>query len=73
MLINQNTGEGVAMKIIDLEKHADAKELVKKEVCIHKLLKHPNILKLFGKRTQDTTEFIFLEYAPGGELFDRIG
>jgi serine/threonine-protein kinase Chk1 len=61
------------MKMIDLEKHPDAKESVKKEVCIHKLLTHPNILKFFGKRTQGTIEYIFLEYAAGGELFDRIG
>lgn len=61
------------MKMVDLEKHPDAKESVKKEVCIHKLLSHPNILKFFGKRTQGTIEYIFLEYAAGGELFDRIG
>lgn len=73
LLINRQSGEAVAMKMVDLEKHPDAKESVKKEVCIHKLLAHPNILKFFGKRTQGTIEYIFLEYAAGGELFDRIG
>lgn len=73
LLINRQSGEAVAMKMIDLEKHPDAKDSVKKEVCIHKLLAHPNILKFFGKRTQGTIEYIFLEYAAGGELFDRIG
>lgn len=72
LLINRQSGEAVAMKMIDLEKHPDAKDSVKKEVCIHKLLAHPNILKFFGKRTQGTIEYIFLEYAAGGELFDRI-
>lgn len=61
------------MKMVDLEKHPDAAASVKKEVCIQKILSHPNILKFFGKRTQGTIEYIFLEYAAGGELFDRIG
>lgn len=73
MLINRLSGEAVAMKMVDLEKHPDAAASVKKEVCIQKILSHPNILKFFGKRTQGSIEYIFLEYAAGGELFDRIG
>lgn len=61
------------MKMVDLKKHPDAESSVKKEVCIQKILAHPNILKFFGKRTQGSIEYIFLEYAAGGELFDRIG
>lgn len=61
------------MKMVDLKKHPDAECSVKKEVCIQKILQHPNILKFFGKRTQGDIEYIFLEYAAGGELFDRIG
>lgn len=73
MLINRISGEAVAMKMVDLKKHPDAAASVKKEVCIQKILSHQNILKFFGKRTQGTVEYIFLEYAAGGELFDRIG
>lgn len=73
LLINRLTGEAVAMKKVDMQKHPDAEASVKKEVCIQKILSHPNILKYFGKRTQGTVEYIFLEYAAGGELFDRIG
>jgi serine/threonine-protein kinase CHEK1 len=73
LLINRLSGEAVAMKMVDLKKHPDAASSVKKEVCIQKILAHPNILKFFGKRTQGDTEYIFLEYAAGGELFDRIG
>lgn len=61
------------MKMIDLKKHPDAINAVKKEVCIQKSLQNTNILRFFGKRTQDDIEYIFLEYAAGGELFDRIG
>lgn len=61
------------MKMVDLKKHPDAEASVKKEVCIQKILAHSNILRFFGKRSQGTIEYIFLEYAAGGELFDRIG
>ncbi|CRK93350.1 CLUMA_CG006891, isoform A [Clunio marinus] len=72
LLINRLSGEAVAMKMVDLKKHPDAKASVKKEVCIQKILSHENILKYFGTRTQGSIEYIFLEYAAGGELFDRI-
>lgn len=61
------------MKMIDLLRHPDAKASVKKEVAIQKILNHKHILRLYGKRTECEVEYIFLEYAVGGELFDRIG
>lgn len=72
LLINRHSGEAVAMKMIDLQKHPTACTSVKKEVAIQRNLQHPNILRFFGKRSQFDTEFLFLEYAAGGELFDRI-
>lgn len=59
--------------MVDLKKHPDAANSVKKEVCIQKILQDPHILRYFGKRSQGDIEYIFLEYASGGELFDRIG
>lgn len=73
LLLNRQTGEAVAMKMVDTKKHPDAPASVKKEVCIQKFLQHPNILRYFGTRRQNDIEYIFLEYAAGGELFDRIG
>lgn len=73
LLLNRQTGEAVAMKMVDLKKHPDAANSVKKEVCIQKILQDTHILRYFGKRTQGDIEYIFLEYAAGGELFDRIG
>ncbi|KAG5675168.1 hypothetical protein PVAND_005093 [Polypedilum vanderplanki] len=72
LLINKNTSEAIAMKMVDLERHPDAMASVKKEVCIQKILSHKHILKFYGKRSQNNIEYIFLEYAAGGELFDRI-
>lgn len=73
MVINKTTGEAVAMKMVDLEKHPDAHQTVRKETTIHRMLSNPNIIQYFGKRSEPTMEYIFLEYASGGELFDRIG
>ena len=43
------------------------------QVCILKMLRHTNVIKFFGQRTQGSTYYLLLEYADGGELFDRIG
>ncbi|KAL0115596.1 hypothetical protein PUN28_010839 [Cardiocondyla obscurior] len=60
------------MKMVDIEKHPDAKQTVRKETAIHRMLSNPNIIQYFGKRSESNMEYIFLEYASGGELFDRI-
>lgn len=75
LLVNKAEGSAVAMKVINLEEHPDAKENVMKEIHIHKKLSHPQIIKCFGYRheIEKSIYYIFLEYAPGGELFDKIG
>ncbi|XP_028982095.1 serine/threonine-protein kinase grp isoform X2 [Diachasma alloeum] len=72
LVINKTTGEAVAMKMIDLQKHPDAKQNMKKEATVHRMLSNPNIIRYYGQRSEATMEYIFLEYASGGELFDRI-
>ena len=72
-LVYYSTGEAVAMKVIDLKKHANAAETVRKEVCVHRMLNDPHVIRFYGRRENGNFEFIFLEYASGGELFDRIG
>ncbi|KAL1139489.1 hypothetical protein AAG570_006473 [Ranatra chinensis] len=62
----------VAMKIIDLAKNPQAKDYVGREVKIHKMLSDPHIIRYYGWRKHGNLEYIFLEYAPNGELFDRI-
>ncbi len=37
------------------------------------MLRHENIVRFFGQRMCDSYSYLFLEYADGGELFDRIG
>ena len=61
------------MKMIDLEKHPDARQSTRKETTIHRMLSNPHVIQYFGQRSEPKMEYIFLEYASGGELFDRIG
>lgn len=43
------------------------------QIKIHQGLQHENIIRCYGHKRENNTEYIFLEYASGGELFDRIG
>uniref|UniRef100_A0A0B6ZHE1 non-specific serine/threonine protein kinase n=1 Tax=Arion vulgaris TaxID=1028688 RepID=A0A0B6ZHE1_9EUPU len=65
------TMECVAVKIIHLTSKL-VEENVQKEICIHKMLEHKNIIKFYGYRKANKVEYLFLKYASGGELFDRI-
>ncbi|KAH9642111.1 hypothetical protein HF086_007231 [Spodoptera exigua] len=44
-----------------------------REAALHRALRHPHVLRCLGERTHQGLHYLFLEYAPGGELFDRIG
>lgn len=51
----------------------NATEFESRQVCVHKLLNHETIIKFYGFRKDGKIQYLFLEYASGGELFDRIG
>ena len=38
-----------------------------------KMLHSEYVIRFFGQRTMGSIHYLFLEYADGGELFDRIG
>ena len=63
----------VLMKEINIKENQQAVKAAQKEICVHKLLKHHNIVQCYGSRIEAGAQFIFLEYLSGGELFDRIG
>jgi serine/threonine-protein kinase Chk1 len=46
LLVNRDTGEACAMKEVDVKNSSDLKESIRKEICVHKLLKHQVISKL---------------------------
>lgn len=71
LALNRETQEAVAVKLV----HANSSlviESLRKEVCIHKMCSHPHIVKLYGSRVHNDMHYLMLEYACGGELFDRI-
>uniref|UniRef100_A0A8D8SWF6 non-specific serine/threonine protein kinase n=1 Tax=Cacopsylla melanoneura TaxID=428564 RepID=A0A8D8SWF6_9HEMI len=72
LLVNPVHKSAVAVKTIDLLKHPGAKPSVLKEATIHRTLSHPQIIKYYGQREDTNSIYLFLEYAAGGELFDRI-
>ncbi|NXL39163.1 CHK1 kinase, partial [Glaucidium brasilianum] len=72
LAVNRRTEEAVAVKIVDMKRAADCPENIKKEICINKMLNHENVVKFYGHRREGTTQYLFLEYCSGGELFDRI-
>lgn len=73
LLIHRRTEEKIACKIINHQRYKDAATNINREVTIHRMLDHENIIKYFGRRQEPLKEYIFLEYASGGELFQLIG
>ncbi|KAH0929315.1 hypothetical protein HID58_015042 [Brassica napus] len=71
---NTDTGENVAIKImakstILKNKMADQ---IKREISIMKIVRHPNIVRLYEVLASPSKIYIVLEFVTGGELFDRI-
>lgn len=73
LAVNRRTEEAVAVKIVDMKRAAECPENIKKEICINKMLSHENVVRFYGHRREGATQYLFLEYCRGGELFDRIG
>ncbi|XP_028758875.1 CBL-interacting serine/threonine-protein kinase 3-like isoform X2 [Neltuma alba] len=71
---NSETGEPVAIKILEKEKVLKHKmaEQIRREIATMKLIKHPNVVRLYEVMGSRTKIYIVLEFATGGELFDKI-
>ncbi|WVZ12796.1 hypothetical protein V8G54_017326 [Vigna mungo] len=67
---DKKTGELVAIKYIERGKKIDAN--VQREIVNHRSLRHPNIIRFKEVFLTHTHLAIVLEYAAGGELFERI-
>ncbi|KAM3330655.1 hypothetical protein ACQJBY_027054 [Aegilops geniculata] len=71
---NTETGESVAMKVLDrssILKHKMVDQ-IKREISIMKLVRHPNVVRLHEVLASRKKIFIILEFITGGELFDKI-
>lgn len=71
---NTETGESVAMKVLDratIIKHKMVDQ-IKREISIMKLVRHPHVVRLHEVLASRTKIYIILEFITGGELFDKI-
>ncbi|URD99143.1 CBL-interacting serine threonine-protein kinase [Musa troglodytarum] len=71
---NTETGESVAMKVLDratIIKH-NMVDQIKREISIMKLVRHPYVVRLHEVLASRTKIYIILEFITGGELFDKI-
>ena len=68
------TQEKVAVKVLEKSKinHLEDIERVKREINFLKKLNHPNVIKLLEILENNTSLFLVMEYAGGGELFNHI-
>ncbi|XP_048132679.1 CBL-interacting serine/threonine-protein kinase 9 isoform X2 [Rhodamnia argentea] len=69
-----DSGDSFAIKIIDRHHVLRHKmvEQIKREIATMKLIKHPNVIKIFEVMASKTKIYIVLEFVDGGELFDKI-
>ncbi|CAA7396953.1 unnamed protein product [Spirodela intermedia] len=70
LMRNKETKEQVAMKYIERGRKID--ENVAREIINHRSLRHPNIIRFKEVVLTPTHLAIVMEYAAGGELFERI-
>ncbi|KAL3525725.1 hypothetical protein ACH5RR_014097 [Cinchona calisaya] len=70
LLMDKQTKELVAVKYIERGDKID--ENVKREIINHRSLRHPNIVMFKEVILTPTHLAILMEYASGGELFERI-
>ncbi|KAL3616873.1 CBL-interacting serine/threonine-protein kinase 23 [Castilleja foliolosa] len=71
---NLETGENVAIKILDKEKVLKHKMIgqIKREISTMKLIRHPHVIRMFEVMASKTKIYIVMEFVTGGELFDKI-
>ncbi|XP_045768883.1 serine/threonine-protein kinase grp-like isoform X2 [Maniola jurtina] len=67
LLVHSVSGACVALKAVRAEAAGEARE-----AALHRALRHPHVLRCLGARRHGALHYLFLEYAQGGELFDRI-
>ncbi|KAJ3451308.1 protein kinase [Anaeramoeba flamelloides] len=71
---HKETNKKVAIKILPKKffKKKNLKEKLEREVSILKLLKHPNVMRLYDVYETSKTLYLIMELAEGGELFDYL-
>ncbi|XP_030447446.1 CBL-interacting serine/threonine-protein kinase 10-like [Syzygium oleosum] len=68
------TSQSVAIKVIDKEKvfKVGLMDQIKREVSVMRIVKHPNIVQLYEVMATKSKIYFVMEYAKGGELFNKV-
>lgn len=68
------TNQSVAIKAIEKNKviRTGLIDRIKCEISIMKLARHPNIIQLFEVMATRTKIYFVMEYAKGGEIFNKV-
>ncbi|XP_050669739.1 serine/threonine-protein kinase grp isoform X2 [Leptidea sinapis] len=73
LLVHSRSGACVALKAVrGGEEGSEGVAAGAREAALHRALRHPHVLRCLGERRHGGVHYLFLEYAQGGELFDRI-
>jgi calcium/calmodulin-dependent protein kinase I len=70
--VDKETGEEVAVKVIDKKRAGQKKEMLETEVAILQKVHHPNIVELKCMFENSTQIYLVMELVLGGELLERI-
>lgn len=68
------TGQSVAIKMIDKEKvlRKGLMEQIKREISVMAIVRHPYVVHLYEVMASKAKIYFVMEYAKGGELFDKV-
>ncbi|KAI6698620.1 hypothetical protein NL676_018739 [Syzygium grande] len=71
---NISTGMSVAIKMIDKEKvlKVGMIDQIKREISVMRLIRHPHVVELYEVMATKTKIYFVMEYAKGGELFNKV-
>eukprot|EP00736_Rhodelphis_marinus_P007849 Rmarinus@m.1239 len=69
----KETGEKFALKVIDKASLTESRrEFLRTEICVLRLLNHPNVVRCEEICESPDKMYIVLEYVAGGDLFEQL-
>lgn len=70
--IDKQTGDDVAIKVVERARYKSGDKSLRRETDILKRVDHPNCIRLYAIFETDKRVFIVTELVSGGELLDRV-
>ena len=74
LAINKETGQEIAIKILEKNKIKNSQDLkrIEREINMVKNINHPNIAKVFDIKEDNQNYYFLMEFCENGELFNYI-